>query len=57
VAVDAKDQPVAYLLVDTVDNAAHIEQVSVDPDYAGRRIDSVQIDRAGTGRESVCSMR
>src|SRR5690349_19549973 len=48
VAVDAADQPVAYLLVDAVDGAAHIEQVSVDPKYAGRRIGRALIERATT---------
>ena len=30
------DVAVAYLLVDVVDGAAHVEQVSVDPAHAGR---------------------
>ncbi|MGW6566383.1 GNAT family N-acetyltransferase [Streptomyces sp. NPDC054975] len=36
VAADEADRPIAYLLTDTVDGAAHIEQVSVHP-AAGRR--------------------
>ena len=32
------DRPVAYLIADLVDGAVHIEQVSVDPAYAGRRL-------------------
>ncbi|MCT4352165.1 GNAT family N-acetyltransferase [Streptomyces sp. Je 1-79] len=36
VAADEADRPVAYLLMDAVDGAAHIEQVSVHP-AAGRR--------------------
>ncbi|GAA2772011.1 GNAT family N-acetyltransferase [Streptomyces showdoensis] len=43
VAVDAADHPVGYLLSDTVDGAAHIEQVSVHPDAA----------RRGVGRELI----
>ena len=43
VSVDADDQPVGYLLVDLVDDAAHIEQVSVHPDHA----------RKGLGRELI----
>ncbi|MFE5710165.1 GNAT family N-acetyltransferase [Streptomyces sp. NPDC056501] len=38
VAVDAADRPVAYLLADTVDGSAHIEQVSVHPDAARRGV-------------------
>ena len=38
VAVNETDTPVAFVLLDVVDECAHIEQVSVHPDYAGRRI-------------------
>ena len=38
VAVDDAGQPVAYLLVEDVDGAAHVEQVSVHPAWAHRRI-------------------
>ncbi|HET9060570.1 MAG TPA: GNAT family N-acetyltransferase [Acidimicrobiales bacterium] len=38
VAVDGSDQPVAFMLVEEVDGAAHIEQVSVHPAWARRRI-------------------
>jgi len=48
VAVDATDRPVAYLLVDAVDGAAHIEQVSVLPEQAGRRIGGALIEHAAT---------
>lgn len=34
VTVDAADRPVAYLLVESVDGNAHIEQVSVHPNHA-----------------------
>lgn len=44
VAVDAADRPVAYLLSDTVDGAAHIEQVSVHPDAARRGVGRALID-------------
>jgi GNAT superfamily N-acetyltransferase len=43
VAVDDADRPVGYLLVDALDGAAHIEQVSVDPEHA----------RQGIGRELI----
>ena len=43
VASEDDDVPVAYLLVDVVDDAAHVEQVSVHPDYA----------RCGVGRELI----
>jgi GNAT superfamily N-acetyltransferase len=48
VAVDSTDRPVAYLIVDAVDGAAHIEQVSVDPGHRGRRIGRALIERAGS---------
>jgi GNAT superfamily N-acetyltransferase len=38
VRVDACDRPVAYLMGAVVDGCAHVEQVSVHPDYANRRI-------------------
>ena len=38
VAADPDDRPVAYLLVDAVDGAGHVEQVSVHPDWARRHI-------------------
>ena len=43
VRTDEQDRPVAYLLADVVDDCAHLEQVSVDPDQAHR----------GLGRELV----
>jgi GNAT superfamily N-acetyltransferase len=48
VAVDGSDRPVGYLLVDAVDCGAHIEQVSVLPEQAGRRIGAALIEHAGT---------
>ncbi|MFL5913300.1 MAG: GNAT family N-acetyltransferase [Gaiellaceae bacterium] len=46
VAVDAEDRPVGYLLLDVVDGAAHVEQVSVHPDHARRGIGRALIGRA-----------
>jgi GNAT superfamily N-acetyltransferase len=46
VATDDLDHPVAYLLLDVVDDAAHIEQVSVHPDHAGRGLGRALIDAA-----------
>ena len=46
VAVYDPDRPVGYLLLDLVDAAAHIEQVSVHPDYARRGIGRALIERA-----------
>ncbi|HEY1368212.1 MAG TPA: GNAT family N-acetyltransferase [Gaiellaceae bacterium] len=46
VAVDAGDRPLGYLLLDVVDGAAHIEQVSVHPDHARRGIGRALIARA-----------
>lgn len=41
-----EDRPVAYLLVDVVDGQAHIEQVSVRPEYARRGIGRRLVDVA-----------
>ncbi len=38
VATDEQDRPVAYLIAEPVDGALHIEQVSVHPDFAHRRL-------------------
>jgi GNAT superfamily N-acetyltransferase len=46
VAADAADRPLGYLLLDVVDGAAHIEQVSVHPDHARRGIGRELIGRA-----------
>lgn len=45
VAVEADDVPVGYILVDEVDSAAHIEQVSVLPDHQGRGLGRALIER------------
>ena len=42
--VDGDDRPVAYLLVETVDDRAHVEQVSVHPSHARRGIGRQLID-------------
>ncbi len=36
VAVNRDDTPIGYALVDVVDDCAHVEQISVHPDYQGR---------------------
>lgn len=46
VAADSEGAPLGYLLVDEVDGAAHIEQVSVVPDHQGRGLGRALIDRA-----------
>ena len=46
VAVDSDDQPVAYLIVDTIDGEAHIEQVSVLPEHQGSGVGRALIDQA-----------
>jgi ribosomal protein S18 acetylase RimI-like enzyme len=51
VAVDSSDHPVAYLVSTVVDGCAHIEQVSVAPEYArlglgARLIDRLEVDAA-----------
>jgi GNAT superfamily N-acetyltransferase len=52
VSVDADDRPVGYLLLDVVDAAAHIEQVSVHPDRARQGIGRALIGRAATWARS-----
>jgi GNAT superfamily N-acetyltransferase len=44
VAVDADDRPVAYLISAVVDGCAHVEQVSVAPAHARRRLGAALID-------------
>lgn len=46
VAADARDRPVGYLLLDVVDGAAHVEQVSVHPEHARKGIGRTLIERA-----------
>ena len=58
VAVDEDDRPIGYLLVDEVDGLAHIEQVSVEPEYQGMGVGRSLIDQArtwahATGRAAV----
>lgn len=44
VATTDDDSPIGYALALVVDGAAHIEQVSVDPAHAGRRLGAALID-------------
>lgn len=44
VATDGLDNPVAYVLVKLFGVAAHIEQVTVHPDHAGKRLGAGLID-------------
>jgi ribosomal protein S18 acetylase RimI-like enzyme len=46
VAVNAGDEPVAYLIAEVVDGNAHIEQVSVHPDCARQGIGGALVERA-----------
>ena len=46
VSADENDRPVGYLLLLVVDGAAHIEQVSVHPDCARRRIGQALVEHA-----------
>ena len=48
VSVDADDRPVAYLVLDVVDGAAHIEQVSVHPDHARNGLGRSLIEHAAS---------
>lgn len=48
VAADPVGESVAYCVVHVVDDAAHIEQVSVHPDHARRGLGRALIDHAAT---------
>ncbi len=52
VSVDAADRPTGYLLLDSVDDAAHIEQVSVHPAYARQGIGRSLIEQAAAWARS-----
>ncbi|WP_030219655.1 GNAT family N-acetyltransferase [Streptomyces bikiniensis] len=58
VAADAADRPVAYLLIDPVDGAAHIEQVSVHPDAARRGVGRALIEHLAVtaGEEGLTAL-
>jgi GNAT superfamily N-acetyltransferase len=45
VAADADDRPVAYVVFEIVDGAAHIEQVSVHPGHARRGLGRALIEQ------------
>ena len=44
VSVDERDRPIAFLVVDIVDRAAHIEQVSVHPESGRQDIGATLIE-------------
>lgn len=46
VAADERDRPVAYLIAEPVDDALHVEQVSVHPDAARRGVGRALLDHA-----------
>jgi GNAT superfamily N-acetyltransferase len=46
VAIDEDKQPIGYLLVDSVDGAAHIDQVTVRPNWQGRGVGRALIDHS-----------
>ncbi len=58
VAVDSFDTPIGYLLVDLVDECAHIEQVSVLPDHQGSGVGRALIDhvQAWARRQSLAGV-
>ena len=49
---DGADEPVAYLLLAVVDGNGHVEQVSVRPDHAGRRLGARLLDAAAAWAEA-----
>ena len=46
VATDDVDRPIAYLVADVVDETAHVEQVSVHPDFARQGLGRALLDTA-----------
>jgi GNAT superfamily N-acetyltransferase len=51
VYADGSDAPMAYLIAEWVDGNVHLEQVSVDPAHAGRRIGAALVEHlAGWAR-------
>ena len=46
VAADGADRPIAYLLIDVADGAAHVEQVSVHPSHARQGVGRALIEQA-----------
>lgn len=46
VAVDGDDRPLAYLVAEVLDGALHVEQVSVHPSHARRRLGRALLDHA-----------
>ena len=46
VAVDEHDEPIGYVVVDRVDDAVHIEQLSVHPEHQGHGLGRALVDRA-----------
>ena len=58
VAVDESDQPVGYVLLDVIDDNAHIEQMTVRPDHQGQGVARALLVQAtgwarGTGRSAI----
>ncbi|GAA0327331.1 GNAT family N-acetyltransferase [Actinoallomurus spadix] len=53
VAADAADRPVAYLVAVPIDAGVHVEQVSVHPDHARRRIGRSLLDHVAAWAETV----
>lgn len=48
VSVDDDDRAVGYMLLDVVDGAAHVEQVTVSPDHARLGIGRALVERAAS---------
>jgi GNAT superfamily N-acetyltransferase len=48
VAADREDEPIGYVLVDVVDQCAHIEQMTVRPDLQGAGVGRALLERART---------
>jgi GNAT superfamily N-acetyltransferase len=48
VSVDDRDRPIAFLVVDVIDQAAHIEQVSVRPESGRQGIGAALIEAAAS---------
>ncbi|RLU83690.1 GNAT family N-acetyltransferase [Streptomyces griseocarneus] len=58
VHADEQDVPMGYVVVELVDGCAHVEQVSVDPAYSGRRVGAGLVDHvaAWAGKQGAAAL-
>ena len=58
VAADEYDEPMGFIVIDVVDDCAHIQQVSVHPAHSGQRIGALLIDHVASwaGRHCLAAL-